>query len=397
MFGCALILNEEITLLENDKGRLEKNFLENMEYQNNLSALQRFRNELIACVMASIELTGNYSALFTFIEGLPEADISIRAQIVSKLHLLTKTVDGLNAILPHFYSGLIGSSSLVRACAAATYSEISYNRRNDLPDLAREAFLALLNDPYVIVHQDAVRALSRAHMPTEFMDSAKGSIGALLQFYGQKREPDPFTIECIELYVDQFCDLKTLEGKIGDYFIDLLIKQNPWRVAKDIHFWSRRLGKCSKFMGLLKAILNDSESMSTYGEKIFEVIQALDAEFIQKNILSLLEIAEALVKTNSYTVTYFIEPFTRAQEWSATSQLTETTLASIPNTVRTKHQRLLATQWDLASKFEKKILLKDFSHVDETALEWKKISDELQKDAVNEKNNFPFGDFLSEG
>lgn len=395
MFGCSLILNEEISVLENDKSHLEKSFLENMEYQNNLSALHRFRNELIACVIASIELTGNYSALLTFIEGLPEADISIRAQIVSKLHILTKTVDGLNAILPHFYSGLIGSSSLVRAYAAQTYSEISYNRRNDLPELAREAFLALLNDPYVIVHQGAVRALSRAHMPTEFMDSAKESIGALLQLYGQKREPDPFTIECIELYVDQFCDLKTLEGKIGDYFINLLIQQDPWRIAKDIHFWSRRLGKCSKFMDLLKVVCNDLESMSAHKDNIFEVIQALDAEFVQKNILSILEIAEGLVKQNSYTVTYFIEPLTRAQEWSATSQLTATTLANIPNTIRTKHQRLFASQWDLASKFEYKIQLNDFSQVDETAIEWGKISDELQKDAVNDRDNLSFGDFFS--
>ena len=111
---------------------------------------------------------------------------------------------------------------------------------------------------------------------------------------------------------------------------------------------------------------------------------------------ALLEIAEVIVKKEPYMVTYFIEPFTRAKEWSATAQLTATTLSNIPNTVRTKHQRLFISQWDLAAKFEQKIQSNDFSKLNETAIEFNEISDNLHKDLVNERASFPFGGFFSE-
>jgi hypothetical protein len=52
---------------------------------------------------------------------------------------------------------MIGSSELVRSRAAATLGEMDRQAPENLPNLVLEAFSALRNDPYVIVHGAPLR------------------------------------------------------------------------------------------------------------------------------------------------------------------------------------------------------------------------------------------------
>jgi hypothetical protein len=116
--------------------------------------------------------------------------------MVWHLHELMQTTEGITAVLPQLYTNLVGGSAVLRANAVRAIGEVSSRQQDNLPRLVFEAVLALLRDPYRIVHEFAFRALRRTRLPDEFKPIAKSSVLNLLACYIRDREADRFFIDC---------------------------------------------------------------------------------------------------------------------------------------------------------------------------------------------------------
>lgn len=90
-------------------------------------------------------------------DGTGDASEHLQAAIVRGLGRLCRTPAGLSLGLPYLYRALVHSSQVIRSHGATAYGDVLQVHGDDLPDLVHEAFLPLLSDPYVIVHEAALQ------------------------------------------------------------------------------------------------------------------------------------------------------------------------------------------------------------------------------------------------
>ncbi|MGC2172500.1 MAG: HEAT repeat domain-containing protein [Candidatus Sulfotelmatobacter sp.] len=91
-------------------------------------------------------------ALLSTITQIEDAHDELRAALVTALGLMAQNRETLPLILPSLYGAMTCNSQRVRAAAARAYGEVVNRDPDDLPPLLHETFIALLSDPYVIVH-----------------------------------------------------------------------------------------------------------------------------------------------------------------------------------------------------------------------------------------------------
>lgn len=102
--------------------------------------------------------------VFTVIEA-PDVDTDeakeLRDEAVRLLGDLGRRADLLPEVLPALWTALVHADQRVRASAIRAWQEIAAIAHRRLPPDLGELLPALLSDPYVIVHKEAVRALHR--------------------------------------------------------------------------------------------------------------------------------------------------------------------------------------------------------------------------------------------
>ena len=133
--------------------------------------------------------------------------------MVRQLHQLMRTTEGLTAALPHLYTAIVGASVALRASAVYAVGELDGRQQDNLPGLVFEAFMALLLDPYRMVHQHAAHALRRTNLPEEYRPRAKAGILALIVTYARDRYDDHFLVQCLDFFIDDYADPGEFDGK----------------------------------------------------------------------------------------------------------------------------------------------------------------------------------------
>jgi hypothetical protein len=108
------------------------------------------------------------NALLSTITQIEAAHDELRAALVTALGLMAQNRETLPSILPSLYGAMTCNSQRVRAAAARAYGELINRDPDDLPPLLHATFIALLSDPYVIVHWAALDVLDRSWLPDEY-------------------------------------------------------------------------------------------------------------------------------------------------------------------------------------------------------------------------------------
>lgn len=192
LLGAAIILeNQRIKLA--DEHKQAKEFLAYMELNNQSRFLVQMQEGLVGWVAGAATDSPQTAKIFLeTLSGIPENSHHLRGVMVTALSKLMDSVEGLSLALPSLYSALVGASQLERAAAIKALKEIDSARRNDLPRLLFEIFLTTLYDPYLIVHQTAVRALERFSLPEEFTPALKQLVRNLIIHYSHGEGDDEF-------------------------------------------------------------------------------------------------------------------------------------------------------------------------------------------------------------
>jgi hypothetical protein len=164
-------------------------------------------------------------AYLEVLAGLPsEGNDAVKIDMVGHLDQLMHTTEGLTAALPHLYTAMVGASVALRATAVAAVGELDRRQRDNLPGLVFEAFMALLFDPYRMVHQYAVHALRRINLPEEYRPRAKAGLLTWIVSYATDRDNDRFLVECLDFYIDHYADLDEFGGRRGLWLVSVLEK-----------------------------------------------------------------------------------------------------------------------------------------------------------------------------
>lgn len=349
--GAAILLDEQRTRLA-DEQKQARDVMSYLDYNNKYSFLVQLQKGLVNWVAGvAIDSPQTTAVYLQVLLGIPESSHHLRGIMITALSRLMTSVDGLNTALPPLYSALVGASQQERAAAIKSLTKLSSDRRKDLPPLLYEAFLTTLWDPYVIVHQTAVRALERFSLPDEFSPILKRQVRELILLYSHSKDDDDFLLDSIFLYVSRYSELDELQGEFGALMVAQLSRMNPdVLIHKNIDWHSKALSVAPGFgamaISLLRATTSDYQV-----EPVSRIFRRIAPALVYAERKSLESIALERIEDINF-VGILVELLTRSGAWSEVERVAKAAKEAIPDTTRNRPRRLFADLLHIATKFE---------------------------------------------
>jgi hypothetical protein len=383
MLGAAILIEDKARRSSDPSPVIEDQLsLGALERVNRLQLQRDLRDRFIAWAAAGAGQTKEGTEVYLeVLAGLPsDTGDPIKTEMVGHLHELMQTTVGITAVLPALYTALVGGSAALRANAVRAIGELNSRQQDNLPRLVFEAFVALLRDPYRIVHKFAVHALRRTHLPQEFEPRAKAGLLYQLACYIGDRQDDHFFVECLAFYLASHATPEERAGKFGSWAITSLEKIEPWYVAREIHTLRRSLREHDRYVELLVRLVGDAQTWDIYHYELTRALAdlpALSAYTHREELAALAAMAQA---RGRHMDGIFIELFTRTGAWEAAAKLARTRVTSLPNDAWNQSAKLPAEHVRLATAFEAALAAGCIDQVAPIAIEWKAIAKAIEKD-----------------
>jgi hypothetical protein len=385
LLGSAAVVAQKLKEFDDGAEAAPKDFFALRERDHKRWLLSSLEKSFVrwACTAAGRYGAASVKKVLSVLEGLPEDSNSLRAAIVRHFDKMMVTTETLALCLPHYYTGLVGPSQLVRASAAEALGAMSRRILQDLPSLVFEAFSALLTDSYVIVHRTAVKALQRFRLPVEFDAVAKDALVATINYYAPRSAQDSanakFLMEAIDLYANRYATEADRAGRLGDQLIAIMKILRPMSVADELRHAGRSFRANPNYAGLLFKLLDDEEVMSTYHEDLVDEVEDLPKKSLYEVRGLAVELAHKMGQHYRELLGALIEGLTAAGAWKEATEITAA-YDEIEDTTRTKPMRLHAAMRKVACAFEMAIAGGEVSLLEELDKEWKTTLTEFEHD-----------------
>lgn len=381
VLGAAAVLDDRLEAFDAEQNlKTNTTQLDVLMAQNARSSLYHLREAF--SVMAAKAAEGDRMATESFVDFLSRIDESragLRSALINEANHLIATPDGLNLVLPELYSGLVGASTLVRAAAAQTLGEAGRDRIADLPELVLEAFVLLLQDPYVIVHRAAARALGSIPLPERLERSANAALLQLVVVYSSEKDAEDFLSRCMQLYLQRFADQRQLRGGLAAAFVRILNRVPARRELRRLNSMSKFLKDEPEYVDLVIRILDD-EAVSHYGEEdAIELAYAIPDDQAFKRADDLMRLALRRPGCALY-VGALVEILTRVGAWTQAVTAIKVSWEQVPDTVPMKRAKWTTQLQLVAVRFEAAIAAGDVAQLNALKSEWESLEKALQED-----------------
>jgi hypothetical protein len=352
-----------------------------------------------ACTAAGRYGRASVEKVLSVLQGLPEDAHNLRATIVGHFNKLMDTTETMALCLPHYYSALVGPSQLVRSRAAKTLGDMSRQTLENFPDLVFEAFSALLNDPYVIVHRAAVKTLERFQLPPTFDADAKGALAGWILSYAKNpsrdSSADAFLMETIDLYAHRYASDSDRAGRLGEKLLSIAQTVEPSAVAREFQYSGRSFFANPSYAGLLFKLIDDEKSMSLYHEDLIGQLDKLSDQTIHRERASAMALGKKVAKHYPQIGGVLIEVLSAAGAWKEATELATATYNDIEDTTRTKPFRLHAALRMIACSYESAIADGQMYELEGLSGRWKATLMEIENDrAANQARRNPLHGFF---
>lgn len=293
-----------------------------------LESLSR-RNGLHVTLREIVETVGGLSQahpevrrdLVNYLDGLDEEHERLRAALVDALGEMGQDRAAVGIMLPTLYTAMGSRSQLVRMSAARAYGEILRNSGEDLPDLVHEMFLLLLFDPFLIVHQAAVRALGFSNIPDRHAAEAAQTIGGLIRYYSNSRSDDHFLGEAVDVYLSLRRRDRASDSGEKRILIGILGQMDPNAAWKTVRFHGYQLRSEPEYADLLVSIIGNPK---TYSFGMLEPVQelgGLPSSDVRRVAASIPAAARAASTSEDRLTEYFLEMLGSAGAWPEAVQI----------------------------------------------------------------------------
>lgn len=381
VLGAAAVLDDRLEAFEAaQKLKTNATQLDFLTAQNERTSLYYLREGFSA--MAAKAAEGDRMATESFVDFLARIDESragLSSALLKEANHLIATPEGLNLVLPELYTGLVGASTLVRAAAAQTLGEAGEGRIADLPELVLEAFVLLLQDPYVIVHRAAARALGSISLPAHLERSADAALLQLIVVYSSGKDAEDFLPRCMQLYLRRFADQRQLRGGLAAAFVRILNGVPASRELRRLNSMSRFLKGEPEFVDLVIRVLDD-EAVSQYGEEdAIELVYAIPDEQVLKRADDLAKLALRCPGRALY-VGVLVEILTRVGAWTQAVAAITGSWEHVPDTVPMKPRKWTIQLQRVAVQFEAAVAAGDLAQQADLKSEWEGLEKALQDD-----------------
>jgi len=357
------------------------NFLAQLERSNNRQGLAGLRNAILE--WASSAAAANPAAAGKFIDFIA-SDVQwpeqFRSALIKALPPLMDTAASTNAVLPFLYGAMVGESALVRMAAARALQQLRSSRVHDLPGLVHDAFLLLLSDPIIGVHQAAVEALERISLPDEYESRITARLMAIFAAYARETGThDEFVVTCIDLLVHHLNGEVSFSAKWGPIFAAVLMRVDDMTLLRHGRFWMlKRLVNVEGFSDLFLRLLHSAEHYEHYDDDMVSLLRELPVEVLLGMRESLVALCEPL-PDDRILAAACIEVLSASDAWDATVQIASYAHDSIADSTRMRVRKQYAQLTVLATLFEQHLAEGRQLEALECAGQWRQIFEEIER------------------
>jgi hypothetical protein len=382
LLGAAIVIDGKLQSLSAAPPLDDPSSLTAMERASRRDVVHDLRRSLIRWAATGAGQAPDGAKVYLeVLAGLPsEGNDAIKREMVRYLDQLMLRAEGLTATLPHLYSAMVGASVPLRASAVYAVGELHGWQQDNLPSLVFEAFVALLLDPYRIVHQYAARTLRRINLPEEYWPSAKAGLLALIVTYARDRYDDHFLVDCLDFYIDHYADPGQFSGRLGSWLISILEKVEPYVVANEIITFGRAFREHDGYVRLLIRLLGDANAWHIHHDSLTLALTDLPSDVVHRHLQEFENLASAARAQDRRMDGLFIEMLTRAGAWKAAARLARAGVAALPDDAWNRPRKLTADQIRVAAEFEATLAAGLMERVSPLAAEWKAIDEAIEKD-----------------
>jgi hypothetical protein len=383
LLGTAALVDQALMDFRNLPAPPEEanNFLAQIERDNQKQRLAGLRAAILE--WASSAAAANPAAAVKFI-GFIASDVQwpeqFRSALVKALPPLMNTAASTNAVLPFLYGAMVGESALVRMAAARALQELRGSRVSDLPSLVHDAFLLLLSDPIIGVHQSAAEALGRISLPEEYENRITERLMAIFAAYAHEgRTHDAFLVTCIEMLVNRLHGEASFSVKWARIFVAALMKVDDMTLLRHGRSWMlKRLVNVEGFPDLLLKLLRSAERNEHYDDQLFSLLRELPRDGLLGMRASLVALCEQLPHDRVLAAAC-IEVLSAAGVWDATAKIACHSHDALADSTRMRVRKQYAQLTVLATAFEQHLAEGRHSDALECAGRWRHILEEVER------------------
>jgi hypothetical protein len=256
---------------------------------------------------------------------------------------------------------------------------------DNLPSLAFEAFCAQLSDPYLIVHQAAIHALDRFHLPR-----AQAALTACIVYYANERPTDDFLVRAIDLYARRYVGRERMNGKVGAGLVAMLKKSEPYVAAQEIQYANNIYISAPGYADLLLNVMDDIEAMHIYHEDLIQRVAELPSQVVLEKRTELIALGTKWFLRYRLMSGVVIELLTSSGAWSDAAAFSKSLHDGVEDNTRNKQLRLHLALRMIACAYEDAVRADDASATEKLSKEFQSTLAEIEKDnAANEDRRDP--------
>ncbi|UOB57804.1 hypothetical protein MRS60_26795 [Burkholderia pyrrocinia] len=390
LLGTAALLDQALADVTNPPVQVSSGeasaFLAQMDRRNRRQQLACLRSAILEWASsAAAESTVIAAKFIGFIASDVQWPEQFRSALIRALPPLMHTAASTNAVLPFLYGAMVGESALVRMAAAQTLRELRHLSMTDLPSLVHDAFLLLLSDPIIGVHQSAAEALERISFPEEYEDRITEQVMAIFMAYAQgDREHDSFLVTCIELLVGRLHEKPRFAGVWGPVFVATLMKVDVAIVLRRGHSWMlTRLVPIKGFPDLLLKLLRSEERYDTYDDQLVSLLRELPKDHLLGMQAALVTLCEQ--RSDDWVLAAAcIEVFSVVGAWDVAAKIAGHSHDILPDSTRMLIRKQYAQLSMLGIEFERHLATGNHADALECASQWRQTFEGVKRNRGEE-------------
>lgn len=368
LVGAALLLDDVIANREHGQSK-DTNWLAQSEWLNLRSAAYSVIEQLLKAAAKAAKTNEAKARFIVAIQAIPEERASLRGFAAKAAMRMAEDVDGLKAVLPTLYSGMVGADVLGRAYAAEALAKIPAHGRQNLPALVYEAFCVLLLDQFVAVHTSAVRTLGRISLPEELKLRAAYALFNLVSAYSKSKNNNTFLIECIN-ELSRYSDFLPDPDKLRQFLCHATLKAEPLFVRSEIRGLLHSLKQSDDFPLVVAHVLPEYANDMNHRDIESDLIGAMTSTGILKHRVCLVKVGEQLAELSMWLATLIVDALYRAGARDDAAGLLEHMATSFGSTVKDQSRALFVGFPLLAYKMEQALAAGDDAAWARFAGEW---------------------------
>ena len=263
-------------------------------------------------------------ALLSTITQIESAHDELRAALITALGLMAQNRETLPSILPSLYGAMTCNSQRVRAAAARAYGEVVNRDPDDLPPLLHETFIALLSDPYVVVHWAALDVLDHNWLPDKYDKFLRFHVFNIIAAHSGSERNSSVLKVALDVFLGFYSGKNTaMSARLRDLMLERIKLCDRYDRAELLRHHAYELMQAPGFTTVALELLRDPQVSDYTVDDLIKTLRKVPAAQIRAVEDEFVSTIETCSRYGHHVIDGALEILTAASLWNHAMKLCE--------------------------------------------------------------------------